>query len=142
MTDEAFETRKSKKKKSSKSPERTYSLDEFDAATLAQFQNGTLRGYSDAHILIDATLRRLRQSLEDVWAIEYEGPITPKKNETADKLTFAISTLETARDMIADAIDHTISELRADGADITDDEEDLGFMPEEFLKHLEDLDNE
>lgn len=127
--------------KKDKNTERTYSLEEFDAATLAQFQNGTLRGYSDAHLLVDAILHRLRQSLEDVWAIEYDGPITPKKNEAAEKLTFAVSTLETARDMIADSIDNTVGQLRAKGA-VSVDDYDQPYTEEEFLQHLKNLEDE
>ena len=45
-------------------------------------------------------MRRMKQSLGDVWGATYLGKITPEKRAEAEKFEFAINVIETIEDMI------------------------------------------
>lgn len=117
--------------------DKIFSLDEMDEATLAQFNNGRLQGMYKCHEVFSDSVARLKQSLEDIWAIEYNGIVTPEKQAHVDKLTFAINTLITLDDMFQDEYDTQLSKLKRDT-----EEDDRIFTSEEFLQHLRDLENE
>ena len=79
--------------------DKIYSLEEVDEMTLAQYQAGKLDGMYKCHEVIGKEISRLRQSLDDVWAITYHDIITPEKKELADKIVFAQDTLAVLNDM-------------------------------------------
>jgi len=94
--------------------EKMYSLDEFDEATLAQFNEGTLHGMYQCHEIISDTLTRFKQSLDDVWAITYQGLITPEKKELTDKIVFAQDTLAVLEDMFQDFYFEKLDSLKGE----------------------------
>jgi hypothetical protein len=102
-----------KTNKTQSANKKIYSLDEMDEVTLERFQSGTLQGMYTCHKVISDTLERLKLSLEDVWAIEYSGVITPAKEAYANKLSFAIDALTTLEDSFQGAYDTKLSELKA-----------------------------
>lgn len=88
-----------------------YSIDDVDQMALAQFQNGQRSGMYKCHDIVSDSIERLRRSLEDVWAIEYSGVITPEKKARAAELTFAIDTLTIFDDMFQAEYDTGLSKL-------------------------------
>jgi hypothetical protein len=102
-----------KKDKTPDPTDKIYSLEDMDEATLKQFNQGVLVGTYKCHTVMDKAVRRLRQSLEDVWAIEYNGVITPEKKERADKLAFATETLIVLTDMFQDDYFEHLDKLKA-----------------------------
>lgn len=124
-------------KKKQEPAEKLYTLDEVDELTLKQFQEGQLQGMYKCHDAFSDSLVRLRQSLEDVWAIEYTGSITTAKQARVDTLAFAINTLSTLEDMFQDEYDAKLDKMKYELR-----EEGEVFTGEELLQHLEDLDNE
>lgn len=91
--------------------ETVYSSEEVDDMTLARFRAGQREGMYKCHDAFSDTLVRLRQSLEDVWAIEYSGVITPEKKARVAELTFAINTLTTLDDMFQGEYDTKLDKL-------------------------------
>lgn len=127
---------KKKAKSEETQSEATYTLDEVDEMTLKQFREGRLNGMYKCHDVFSDSLVRLRQSLEDVWAIEHTGPITPEKQARVETLAFAINTLITLDDMFQGEYDEKLGKLNKEFAD------DEVFTNEEFLQHLKDLEDE
>lgn len=125
------------KKKNQVPTEKLFTLDDVDEMTLRQFQEGQLRGMYKCHDAFSDSLVRLRQSLEDVWAIEYTGPITAAKQARVDTLAFAINTLSTLEDMFQDEYDAKLDKMKYELR-----EEGKVFTGEELMQYLEDLDNE
>ena len=100
-----------KNKKDLGPTDKIYSLEEVDEMTLAQFQAGKLEGMYTCHEAVSDSIARLRQSLEDVWAIEYTEVITSDKNARIAELTFAINTLTTLHDMFQGEYDTRLNKL-------------------------------
>jgi hypothetical protein len=111
-----------KNKKDLGPTDKIYSLDEVDKMTLAQYQAGKLDGMYKCHDAASDSIHKLRRSLEDVWAIEYSGVITPEKKARVAELTFAINTLTTLDDMFQSEYDTRLDKLNREtehGEDIT-----------------------
>ena len=94
--------------------DKIYSLEEVDEMTLAQFQSGKLEGMYKCHEVINREISRLRQSLDDVWAITYHDLITPEKKELADKIVFAQDTLAVLDDMFQDSYFEKLDSLKGE----------------------------
>lgn len=101
-----------KKNKAANPTDKVYSLEELDEATLARFNNGVRSGMSRCFMTVYDEVVRLRRSLEDVWAIEYNGVITPEKKAQSEKMSFAVNTLVSLQDMLQDAYDTEIEKIR------------------------------
>jgi hypothetical protein len=108
--------------------DKIFTLGEFDKATLARFQDGVLQGMFECHDVTSTAILRLRQSLDDVWAIEYGGVVTPDKKVYLEKLTFAIETLAALEEMFQGSYD-TKFELLMKNAEPEDYEEDWHGSP-------------
>lgn len=91
-----------------------YSLEEVDEMTRAQFQAGKLEGMYKCHKVVSKEFSRLRQSLDDVWAITYHDIITPEKKELADKIVFAQDTLAVLNDMFQDSYFEKLDSLKSE----------------------------
>lgn len=94
--------------------DKIYSLEDLDETTLAQFQAGKLEGMYECHDVISKEISRLRQSLNDVWAITYNDLITPEKKELANKIVFAQDTLAVLDDMFQDSYFEKLDSLKSD----------------------------
>lgn len=90
---------------------KVYSLEEVEQMTASSFLDGQRKGMFKCHDAFSDTLVRLRQSLEDVWAIEYSGVITAEKKARVAELTFAIDTLVTLDDMFQGEYDTKLDKL-------------------------------
>jgi hypothetical protein len=96
--------------KKDKSAKKTFaSEEEFNDAS---FDIGVLRGMYICYDIAHEEIQRLRKSLEDVWAIEYSGVITPAKQAHIDKLIFAVDTLTTLDDMLEGSYFTKLDSLR------------------------------
>lgn len=76
----------------------------------------TLRdGMYECHDITYKTIRRLQQSLDDMWAITAAGVgfMSPDKKAQEEKIRFASDTLATLEDMFADAYDTRLDEMKA-----------------------------
>lgn len=93
---------------------KVYSLVEVEQMTASRFEEGQRQGMYKCHDAFSDTLARLRQSLEDVWAIEYTGVITSDKKARVAELTFAINTLATLDDMFQGEYDTKLDKLNKD----------------------------
>lgn len=93
---------------------KVYSLEELGEHTLAQFQAGKLEGMYECHEVVSKEISRLRQSLNDVWAITYHDLITPDKKELADKIVFAQDTLAVLDDMFQDSYFEKLDGLKSE----------------------------
>jgi len=93
--------------------EKIYSLEDVDEIALTQFQSGQHNGMYQCHGIVGDTIERLRQSLEDVWAIEYSGVITSDKKARVEEITFAINTLTTLDDMFQGEYDTKLNLLNS-----------------------------
>ena len=69
------------------------------------FHEGQLDGYYECYDLATEVIRKLRNSLEEVWTIEMEHPNPKKEVNTTEKLTFAINTLVHLEEMFQDKYD-------------------------------------
>ena len=74
-------------------------------------QDARNRGMAEAHDAYSNSISRLRHSLEDVWAIEYSGVITPEKKARIAELTFAIDTLTTLDEIFQGEYDEKLDKL-------------------------------
>ena len=90
------------KKKKKDDEERFFTLDEFDEATLAQFNAGVVKGMYLLDSAYHKELRRLMQSFGDVWASYYQGTITPERQKISDQMSLVVNALETLEDMLAE----------------------------------------
>jgi hypothetical protein len=97
--------------------DKVYSLEEVEEMTLTQFREGQRNGMYQCHDTVNNTIRRLRQSLEDVWAIEFSGAITDTKRAQVDKMLFALDTLTTLDDMFQGAYDDKLFAINAEDED-------------------------
>jgi hypothetical protein len=93
---------------------KTYTPEEFNKATLAKFRGGNMQGMFECHAIFSESLSRLRQSLDDVWSIEYNGKITPSKQAYMDKLSFAVDTLGSLEELFQDEYFRKLDELKAE----------------------------
>jgi hypothetical protein len=100
-----------KHNKNSVPTEKMFTLEDVDQMTITQFIEGQRRGMYQCHGVFSDSIARLRQSLDDVWAIEYTGVITSDKEARASELTFAINTLTTLHDMFQGEYDTRIDKL-------------------------------
>lgn len=91
--------------------DKVYSLFDLEQMTEARWREERRRGMYECHDVFSDTLARLRQSLEDVWAIEYTGPVTPVAEARVSKLTFAINTLITLDDMFQGEYDTKLDKM-------------------------------
>ena len=91
--------------------EKMFTLEDVDQMTATQFTEGHRRGMYECHEAVSDSIARLRQSLEDVWAIEYTEVITSDKNARIAELTFAINTLTTLHDMFQGEYDTRLNKL-------------------------------
>ena len=101
-----------KNKKDLGPTDKIYSLEDVDQMTLTQYVEGQRKGMYQCHDAISDTIERLRQSLEDVWAIEYSGVITSDKKTRVEEITFAINTLITLEDMFQGEYDTKLDKLK------------------------------
>ena len=70
------------------------------------FHEGQLDGYYECYDLATEVIRKLRNSLEEVWSIEQEdSSYPPKQNDQVTKLMFAINTLVHLEEMFQDKYD-------------------------------------
>jgi hypothetical protein len=102
-----------------------YSLKEVEEMTLTKFQEGQRQGMYKSYKVFSDTLVRLRQSLEDVWAIEFSGVITDTKRAQVDKMLFAVDTLTTLDDMFQEAYDDKLSAITAEDEDWGEGHEEI-----------------
>jgi len=125
-----------KKKKEEPNPDEIkMSLDEYDEVTHKQFYSGKFHGMYKCNDITLDTIARLKQSLEDVWAVEYTGVITDQKKAQAEKLTFAINTLVTLEDMFLGEYDSKLSAMK-----LEENIYSAGSMSgDEFLNYLDDI---
>ena len=91
--------------------DKIYNLEDVDQITLTQYFEGQRKGMYQCHEAFSDTIERLRQSLEDVWAIEYSGVITSDKKARVEEITFAINTLTTLEDMFQGEYDTKLDKL-------------------------------
>ena len=74
----------------------------------------TLRnGMYECHDIVYDTIRRLQQSLDDMWAITTVGLMSADKKAQEEKIRFASDTLTTLADIFADAYDTRLDEMKA-----------------------------
>ena len=90
------------KNKKKDNEERLFTLDEFDEATLAQFNAGVVKGMYLLDAAYHKDLRRLMQSFGDVWASYHLGTITPERQKISDQMSLVVNALETLEDMLAE----------------------------------------
>jgi hypothetical protein len=88
--------------------EKLYTLDEFDRATLAQFQSGVAAGILRSSEVTAKTIHRFKTSMSDVWEIYNQGFITPEKKVVINQMVFAIDLLETLSDVLFELLDEEI----------------------------------
>ena len=100
-----------KKDKNQVPTEKMFTLEDVDQMTLTQYLEGQRKGMYQCHEAFSDTIERLRQSLEDVWAIEYLGVITSDKKARVEEITFAINTLTTLEDMFQGEYDTKLDKL-------------------------------
>ena len=112
-------------KKDPKPSDKIYSLEEVEETTLTKFQEGQRQGMYKSHKVFSDTLVRLRQSLEDVWAIEFSGVITDTKRAQVDKMLFAVDTLTALDDMFQEAYDDKLSAITAEDEDWGEGHEEI-----------------
>jgi hypothetical protein len=106
-----------KNKKDLGPTDKIYSLEDVDQMTMAQFQDGQRKGMYQCHDITNDSIERLRRSLEDVWAIEYSGVITPEKKARVEEITFAINTLTTLDDMFQGKYDTELDLLNKESGE-------------------------
>lgn len=126
-----------KKEKQPNPDDITMSLDEFDAATLKQFYSGRLNGMYKCHDVFTDTLARLKQSLEDVWAIEQTGIIYEKDKIRLEKMEFAVNTLVTLEDMFFGEYDSRLEVMKGEAERMSPP-----MSEEDFMDYLNDLDDD
>jgi hypothetical protein len=100
--------------KNSVPTEKMFTLKDVDQMTSTQFIAGQRKGMYQCHDIVNDSIERLRRSLEDVWAIEYSGVITPEKKARVEEITFAINTLTTLDDMFQGEYDTRLDKLNED----------------------------
>ena len=103
-----------KNKKDLGPTDKIYSLEEVEQITALTLLDGKRRGMYKCHDAFSNSVARLRQSLEDVWAIEYSGVITAEKKARVAELIFAIDTLATLDDMFQGEYDEKLDKLNSE----------------------------
>ena len=102
-------------------------MDEFDAATLAQFQNGRFKGMAECHDIVWDLLNRFSQSASDIWSVYYNGKLTPEKNRIAQEMTLISDFVETLRDSFQDHYDMKIDRLKAETEETDEQADPIGY---------------
>lgn len=110
-------------KKKNNSEEKTFTIDEVDEMTLAQFRAGNQKGMYDCYDIFKELTSRLKQSSSDVWAIYNLNLITPDKKKVVDQMEFAINLLDTLEDMFQDYYDIKLDDIRR--GDTNDESEEF-----------------
>ena len=73
-----------------------------------------IEGMLQCHDIVHDTMKRLRQSLEDVYEIQVTSPLSSEGEQRTRELMFAVDTLLTFYGLFSDAFDEKIGELKRD----------------------------
>lgn len=94
--------------------EKTFTLDEYDEATLKQFLGGQLNGMYQGYEVFDTVFRKLRDSIDNVWMIYDEADsLDQSSEEQKQKLAFARHTLFVLGQMFQDEYDMQLDKVKA-----------------------------
>lgn len=77
------------------------------------FYDGQLDGFYECHDITTEVIRKLRNSLEEVWSIELESPNPKTEVSTPDKLMFAINTLVHLEEVFQDKYDSGLGIIKS-----------------------------
>lgn len=92
---------------------KTYTLDEYDEATLSRYNEGVRDGMAIANDIFYDQLHRLKQSIDDVMCILMEEAVeTPKNNKTVAELQASYYAMSVLADRFQDAYFEKIDSLK------------------------------
>jgi len=77
---------------------KSFTPDQVAAIENEAYENGTKTGFYQSYEMFDRFVKRLRNSLEDVWSIEMQASRDNLHN--IERLEFAINTLVQLEDMM------------------------------------------
>jgi len=77
---------------------KTFSAEQVTAIENEAYENGTKTGFYQSYEMFDRVIKKLRNSIEDVWSIEMQASRDNLHN--IERLEFAINTLVQLEDMI------------------------------------------
>ena len=73
-----------------------------------------VEGMLQCNDIVYDTMKRVRQSLEDVYEIHVASPLSTEGERHARELMFAVDTLLTFYNLFSDAFDRKMGELKRD----------------------------
>lgn len=79
----------------------------------SSFYDGQLDGFYECHDITTEVIRKLRNSLEEVWSIEQCDVYAVKNNSYQEKLNFAINTLVHLEEMFQDKYDSGLGIIKS-----------------------------
>lgn len=77
---------------------KTFSAEQVTAIENEAYENGTKTGFYQSYEMFDRVIKKLRNSIEDVWSIEMQASRDNLHN--IERLEFAINTLVQLEDMM------------------------------------------
>lgn len=77
---------------------KTFTAEQVTAIENEAYENGTKTGFYQSYEMFDRVIKKLRNSIEDVWSIEMQASRDNLHN--IERLEFAINTLVQLEDMI------------------------------------------